>query len=105
MTVEMYEPYTDDELEEKYRGQMDDTSDPQYAYEYGMMLYEIRKRHYIDGQDFAGRIVYWLRRYLAQDETEAACVKRSRYIVTKLLNEYPELREEFRKEKAEQHSE
>ena len=31
----MYEPFTDDELEEKYRGQMDDTSDPQYAYYYG----------------------------------------------------------------------
>lgn len=92
----MYEPYTDDELEEKYRGQMDDTSDPQYAYEYGMALYEIGRRHYIEDMDYAGLIIYWLRRYIAQDETKPECVKQSRYIVTKLLNEYPELRSTFR---------
>lgn len=92
----MYKPYTDDELEEKYRGQMDDTSDPQYAYEYGMMLYEIRKRHYIDGEDFAEKIIYWLRRYQEQESTKPECLKQSRYIVTKLLNEYPELRSAYR---------
>lgn len=94
----MYRPYTDDELEEKYREQMDDISDSQYAYEYGMTLYEIRRRHYIEGMDYAGLIIYWLRRYIAQEQTIPECVKRSRYIVTKLLHEYPELREEFREE-------
>ena len=92
----MYKPYTDDELEEKYRGQMDDTSDPQYAYEYGMMLYEIRQRHYIDAEDFAEKIIYWLRRYMDQEDVKPECVKQSRYVVTKLLNEYPQLRKEFR---------
>lgn len=91
----MYEPYTDDELEEKYRGQMDDTSDPQYAYWYGTTLYEIRKRHCIDDMDYAGLIIYWLTRYVEQEETQPACVKQSRYIITKLFNEHPELREEF----------
>lgn len=92
----MYKPYTDDELEEKYWGQMDDTSAPQYAYEYGMMLYEIHKRHYIDAEDFAEKIIYWLQRYIDQEESKPECVKQSRYVVTKLLNEYPELRSEFR---------
>ncbi len=95
----MYEPYTDDNLEEKYRGQLDDTSNPRYAYEYGMALYEISCRHFIENEDFAEMIIYWLRRYIAQDETEPECVKRSKYTVTKLLNEYPELRAEFTKEK------
>lgn len=95
----MYEPYTDDKLEEKYHGQMDDTSDPQYAYEYGMTLYQISTRYYIEDIDFAGLIIYWLLRYIAQEETQPECVKRSRYIVTKLFREYPELREEFREEK------
>lgn len=88
----MYRPITEDELEEKYRGQLDDTSNPQYAYEYGMMLYEISKRHYIESEDFAEKIIYWLRRYILQDETDAKCVKQAKYIVAKLLNEYPELR-------------
>ena len=92
----MYEPFTDDNLEDKYRGQMDDTSDPQYAYEYGMTLYEISRRHYIEDMDFAGLIIYWLKRYIAQEETQPECVKRSRYTITKLFREYPELREEFR---------
>lgn len=92
----MYKPFTDDNLEEKYHGQMDDTSDPQYAYEYGMTLYEISRRHYIEDMDFAGLIIYWLKRYIAQEETQPECVKRSRYTITKLFREYPELREEFR---------
>lgn len=95
----MYEPFTDDNLEEKYRGQMDDTSDPQYAYEYGMTLYEISRRHYIEDMDFAGLIIYWLKRYISQEETQPDCVKRSRYTITKLFREYPELREEFREMK------
>ena len=95
----MYEPYTDDNLEEKYHGQMDDISDPQYAYWYGTTLYEIRKRHVIDELDFAGLIIYWLRRYIAQEENDPECVKKSRYIITKLFREYPELREEFGPEK------
>ena len=92
----MYEPFTDDELEEKYRGQMDDTSDPQYAYEYGMTLYEISRRYRIEDMDYAGLVIYWLKRYMAQEETQPECVKKCRYTVTKLLSEYPELREEFK---------
>lgn len=91
----MYEPYTDDKLEEKYHGQMDDTSDPQYAYEYGMTLYEIGCRYHIEDIDYAGLVIYWLRRYISQEETQAECAKRSRYIVARLFHEYPELREEF----------
>ena len=92
----MYEPYTDDKLEEKYRGQMDDTSDPQYAYEYGMRLLEIGEIYDIMDLDYAGLVIYWLRRYNAQEETQAECVKKSRYIIAKLFNEYPELRDEFK---------
>lgn len=91
----MYEPYTDDELEEKYRGQMDDTSAPQYAYEYGMTLYEIGKRYDIVDLDYAGLVIYWLKRYSEQEETKPECVKQCRYIIAKLFHEYPELREEF----------
>ena len=76
-------------------GQMDDTSDPQYAYEYGMTLYEIGCRYHIEDIDYAGLVIYWLRRYISQEETQAECAKRSRYIVAKLFHEYPELREEF----------
>ena len=92
----MYEPYTDDKLEEKFRGQMDDTSDPQYAYEYGMRIYEIGQKYQFIDIDYAGLVIYWLRRYIAQEETKQECVKHSRYIVTKLFREYPELREEFK---------
>ena len=91
----MYEPFTDDKLEEKYRGQMDDTSDPQYAYYYGMTLYEISKKYYIEDMDYAGLIIYWLKRYISQEETEPERVKECRYIEAKLFHEYPELREEF----------
>lgn len=93
----MYEPFTDDKLEEKYRGQMDDTSDPQYAYFYGMTLYEMGKRMDFVDLDYAGLVIYWLKRYMDQEEAELECVKKSRYIVTKLFHEYPELREEFKK--------
>ena len=91
----MYKPYTDDKLEEKYRGQMDDASDPQYAYEYGMRLYEIGQTHDLIDIDYAGLIIYWLRSYNAQEETQVECVKNSRYIVAKLFSEFPELRSEF----------
>ena len=92
----MYEPYTDDKLEEKYHGQMDDISDPQYAYEYGMTIYEIGCRYDFIDLDYAGLVIYWLLRYLSQEETQPECTNRSRYIVTKLFRDYPELREEFR---------
>lgn len=92
----MYEPFTDDKLEEKYRGQMDDTSDPQYAYEYGMTLYEMGQRcHFID-LDYAGLVIYWLKRYIAQEETIPDCVRMSRFTITKLFHDFPELREEFK---------
>ena len=94
----MYRPYTEEELEEKYRGQLDDTSDPQYAYQYGISLYEIGRRHLDIDEDYAGLVIYWLRRYILQEETQPDCVKHSRYIVTKLFHEFPELREEFREE-------
>ena len=94
----MYEPYTDDELEEKYRGQMDDTSDPQYAFEYGMSLFEIGWKYYIEDLDYAGLIIYWLRRYVAQEETQPECVKQASYVIAKLFHQYPELRDEFREE-------
>lgn len=96
----MYEPFTDDKLEEKYHGQMDDTSAPQYAFEYGMIIYEMGCRHDFIDLDYAGLVIYWLRRYIAQEETQPECVKRSRYIITKLFREFPELREEFRGEDA-----
>lgn len=92
----MYEPFTDDELEEKYRGQMDDTSDPQYAYEYGMTLFKIGRRYKVEDLDHAGLVIYWLRRYLAQEETLPECEKECRYTIAMLFNKYPELREEFR---------
>ena len=92
----MYEPYTDDKLEEKYHGQMDDTSDPQYAFEYGMTIYNIGVRHDMIDLDYAGLVVYWLKRYISQEITQPECVKRSRFIITKLFHAYPELREEFR---------
>ena len=88
----MYKPITDDELEERYKGQMDDISDSQYAYEYGMTLYEIGKRYYIDGEDYAELIIYWLKRYVDQEETRPECVKKSRYIIAKLHRSYPKLR-------------
>ena len=77
---------------------MDDTSDPQYAFEYGMTIYEIGCRHDFINSDYAGLVIYWLRRYIAQEETQPDCVKRSRYIITKLFHAFPELREEFREE-------
>lgn len=91
----MYKPLTDEELEEKYRGQLDDTSPSQYAYFYGTHLYEIAEKHDLMDLDLADAVVYWLKRYLAQDETKPECVKKARYIVAKLLNEFSELRNEY----------
>ena len=68
-------------------------------YEYGMTIYEMGCRHDFIDIDYAGLVIYWLRRYIAQEEIEPECVKRSRYIVTKLFREYLELREEFKEEK------
>ena len=91
----MYEPYTNDTVEEKYVGQMDDMSDPQYAYYYGMTLYKISQRYFKPDIDYAGLVIYWLRRYISQDETIQECVKECKYIIAKLFSAYPELREEF----------
>lgn len=88
----MYQPLTEDELEEKYRGQLDDPTPSQYAYFYGTHLYEIAERHDLMDVDVAEAVVYWLKRYVAQEETKPECVKKARYIVAKLLNEFPELR-------------
>lgn len=92
----MYQPCTDDELEEKYQGQMDDVSPSQYAFFYGTHVYEIAERYDLIDIDVADAVLYWLRRYLAQEETEANCVKKARYIVAKLLSEFPQLREEYK---------
>lgn len=92
----MYRPCTDDELEEKYRGQLDDDRPSQYAFFYGTHLYEIAERYDLVDIDLADAVVYWLTRYLAQEETEPDCVKEARYIVAKLLSEFPELREEYK---------
>lgn len=78
--------------EEKYTDQMDDTSDPQYAYRYGIMLYEIYKRHYIEQTEYVELILYWLRRYNSQQITQPEHVIQSQKIIKKLLREYPELR-------------
>lgn len=91
----MYQPLRDEELEEKYRGQLDDTSPSQYAYYYGTHLYEIAEKHDLMDLDLADAIVYWLKRYIAQEETQPACVKKAKYIVAKLLNEFSELRNQY----------
>ena len=76
---------------------MDDTSDPQYAYERGMTLYNMGQRYIKVDLDYAGLVVYWLKRYIDQEENDPACVKECRYLVAKIFSEYPELREEFKK--------
>lgn len=93
----MYKPLTDEELEEKYRGQLDDDRPSQYAYYFGTHLYDIADRHKLMDIDVADAVIYWLTRYIGQDENEPDCVKKARYIVTKLFNEFPELREEYKK--------
>lgn len=92
----MYQPLTDEELEEKYRDQLDDPRPSQYAFFYGTHLYEIADRYNLIDIDVADAVVYWLNRYLAQEESEPECVKEARYIVAKLLSEFPELREEYK---------
>lgn len=94
----MYRPLTDEELEEKYRGQLDDDSTPQYAYEYGMHLYEIAEKYDLMDIDVADAVVYWLKRYIAQEETKPECLKKCKYIAAMLLSEFPELREEYNNE-------
>lgn len=95
----MYQPCTDDELDERYRDQLDDVSPSQYAFFYGTHVYEIAERYDLVDIDVADAVLYWLTRYLAQEETEPASVKKSRYIVAKLLNEFPELRKEYKMNK------
>ena len=92
----MYQPCTEDELDEKYRDQLDDVSPSQYAFFYGMHLYEIAERYDLIDIDVADAVLYWLTRYLAQEETEATSVKKARYTVAKLLSEFPELREDYK---------
>ena len=88
----MYQPCTDEDLDEKYRDQLDDVSASQYAYFYGMHVYEIAKRYNLIDVDVAEAVVYWLKRYVDQEENQPDCVKQSRYIIAKLLFQYPELR-------------
>lgn len=94
----MYQPITDDELEEKYIGQLDDDRPHQYAFFYGTHLYEIAERHDLIDIDLAEVVLYWLNRYISQEKTEPDSVKRANYIIAKLLYDYPELRDEFAKE-------
>ena len=92
----MYQPLSDEELEEKYRGQLDDPTPSQYAYFYGTHLYQIAEKHDLMDIDVADAVIYWLKRYLAQEETQPKCAKQAGYIVAKLMSEFPELREEYR---------
>ena len=92
----MYQPLSDKELEEKYREQLDDPEPSQYAFFYGTHLYQIAEKYNLIDIDVADAVVYWLKRYLAQEETKPECVKEAGYIVAKLLHQFPELREEYR---------
>lgn len=92
----MYRPLSDEELEEKYRGQLDDPSPPQYAFYYGTRLNQIAESYDLMDIDLADAVIYWLKRYLDQEETEPECAKEAGYIVAKLMHQFPELREEYR---------
>ena len=95
----MYHPPTEEELEEQYRDQLDDPNPSQYAFFYGTHLYEIAERHKLIDIDVADAVIYWLKKYIAQDETKPECVKKAKYIVAKLFSEFPELREEYREKR------
>lgn len=92
----MYQPCREEDLEEQYRGQLDDDRPSQYAFYYGTHVYQIAEKHGLIDEDVAEAVVYWLTRYLANEEALPECAQQSRYIVTKLLNEYPELRENYK---------
>ena len=92
----MYEPITEEELESQYRDQLDDTDPKQYAYFYGTHLYEIAERHNLIDIDVADAVMYWLKKYIGQEETKDDCVKRAKYIVAKLSSEFPELRDSYK---------
>ena len=92
----MYNTITEDELLEKYCEQFDDTDPNQYTYFYGMHIYEIAERYDLIDIDVAKEVIKWLSRYISQEDTKPDCVKQSRYIVTKLFNSFPELREELK---------
>lgn len=92
----MYNTITEDELLEKYCEQFDDTDPNQYTYFYGMHIYEIAEKYDLIDIDVAKEVIHWLGRYLSQDTAKPDCVKHGRYVVTKLLNQFPELRKEFK---------
>lgn len=92
----MYISITEDELKEKYCEQFDDTDPKQYAYFYGMHLYEIAERYDLIDVDVAKEVIHWLSRYISQDDVKPDCAKQSRYIVAKLFNQFPELRKELK---------
>ena len=92
----MQKSITEDELEEKYGGQLDVTDPKQYAYFYGMHIYEIAEKYDLIDIDVAKEVIYWLTCYISQDEAKKDCAKRSRYIVAKLFNQFPELRKKFK---------
>ena len=92
----MYQPTKEDF--ERYRDQFDDPNPMQYAYHYGMHIYEIADRYDLVDEDLADAVIYWFKRYIDQDETEPDCLKKAKYIVAKLFHEFPELREVYRKE-------
>ena len=94
----MYQPLSDKDLEEKYRGQLDDTTPSQYAFFYGTHLYQIAEKYDLMDIDLADAVVYWLKRYIGQEETKPECVKEAGYIVAKLMNQFPELREEYKQQ-------
>lgn len=92
----MHNSITDEELVKKHFEQLDDTDPKQYTYFYGMHIYEIAEKYDLIDIDVAKEVVYWLSRYTSSDDAKPDCVKHGRYIVAKLFNQFPELREEFK---------
>lgn len=92
----MYKSITEDKFEDYYHEQLDDTDPKQYAYFYGMHIYEIAEKYDLIDIDVAKEVIYWLSSYASQDDAKPDCVKHSRYIVAKLYHQFPELREELK---------
>lgn len=91
----MYSPYTNEELGEEYCGQLDDITNPQYAYEHGITLYNMGVRYNIDDAEYAKIVVSWLRRYIAQEEKDLGCARQCGIVLAKLLSAYPQIQKEL----------
>ena len=87
---------TNEELEKFYYRQLDDSDPRQYAYFYGMHIYVIAEKYDLVDVDVAKEVIDWLSRYISQEDAKPDCVKQSRYIIAKLFNSFPELREDLK---------